>query len=152
MKSPPGGHVAIGDLVLFRFEVTNASSDLNWIANVTFAFPECCSVVFMRFDDSESSSEWAFELAGIGTSTAQYIDADGNWGEIPGDGEHGWFDVTVRVGEDCPESLDLIEWTLNGDNYGAPPHVLTGAIPISFEVVPVEETSVSALKRGFGGE
>jgi len=150
MEAPFNGKIPIGGLVEFRFEVTNLSTDLNWIANLIFEFPDCCSVLFMRFDDSQASNApWAFEYDGIGTSTARYLDADGAYGEIPGNGEHGWFMVTIRASEDCPESLGLVNWILEGDALGAEPHTINGSIPVEFLFVPVEETSFSTIKSGY---
>ena len=149
MEEPASGSAAIGDLVQFRFKVTNASTDLNGIANVQFRFPDCCEVVGMSFDDSEASNDWAFEYVGIGGFVARFEDADQGYGEIIGDGEYGWFMVDLRIHLDCSEGNELIHWLLEGDDYGAEPRDLLGQIPILLVQTPVEGSSWSAVKAGY---
>ena len=146
MEEPASQIAGIGELVTFRFKVTNASVDMNWIANIQFSFPACCTVTTMSFDDSEASNDWAFEYVGIGTNVADYLDADGGYGEIPGMGEYGWFEMAVRVGQDCPQGETFIHWRLEGDAWGAAPHDLVDLIPLGIQYVPVEEMSWSTVK------
>lgn len=145
----PVGAIGVGHAHVFRFKVTNASTDLNWIADLHFAFPACCTVTAMAWDGSAASNGdwWAFDLAGVGTSEAHYTDGDGDqWGEIPGTGEYGWFEVSVDVDAACPLGAAQIDWQLAGDGYGAEPHELAGSIPVTFDITAARDATWSRVK------
>jgi hypothetical protein len=153
MTAPTGGEAGIGTIMFFYFKVTNNSPDLNWIANVHFTFPDCCTVVSGSYDDSEADNPWDFDFSGMGSSAAHFTDGDDLlYGEIAGagvggEGEYGWFVVEVDVSGDCPEqSVDFL-WLLEGDNWGEAPHDLAGSIPMEFiDVSPAAAASWSTLK------
>ena len=145
----PQGPIGVGHTHVFRFKVTNASTDLNWIADLHFTFPACCAVAAMAWDGSAATNGdyWSFDLAGAGTSAAHYTDGDGlQWGEIPGTGEYGWFEVTVDAGAGCPLGAAQIDWQLVGDGYGGDPHVLDGSIPITFDITAARDATWTRIK------
>ncbi|MBN2171479.1 MAG: hypothetical protein JW819_09200 [Candidatus Krumholzibacteriota bacterium] len=145
----PQGLIGVGHTHVFRFKVTNASTDLNWIADLHFTFPACCTVAAMAWDGSEASNGdwWAFDQAGAGTSAAHYTDGDGElWGEIPGTGEYGWFEVTVDADAACPLGPAQIDWQLVGDGYGDEPHTLDGSLPITFDITAVRGATWTRVK------
>ena len=150
LSLPEGGQGAIGAIVHYRFRVTNASVDNNWIRNLRFTFPDCCRVLEMGWDDSAAQNDWIFRFEGIGTNVAEFLDdAYPLWGEIPPGGEYGWFDIQVRITSGCQEEQQQIDWELEGDDWGSAPHDLSGSIPIQFVLLPVAESNLSSVKAGY---
>ena len=152
LEQPAGGEVPIGEITVFRFNVTNNSPDYNSIANVIFTFPPCAEVLSGSWDDSAAGNEWIFLFNGVGTNVAAFLDGDDlftgeiNGADVYGVGEHGWFDVIVDMGVDCPHQMDAIDWLLDGDAFGSAPHTLAGSIPIHVYDTPVAGTSWSRVK------
>lgn len=138
---PPGQYV---DLSL---KITNASSDLNWIARVDLRLPACCTVVAMSYEDSTSTGNWVFEMEGLPGSNVSYVDGAGDeWGEIPG-GDFGYLNLIVHVNVTCSAGPAEIFYDLHGDGFGAEPHILLDlALPIEFSLVPAATSDWSTVK------
>ncbi|MCP4547414.1 MAG: hypothetical protein GY835_13230 [bacterium] len=156
MEYPTSSQVLVSpevQVIEFRFKVTNRSHDGNWISNLHFTFPERCWITSMSWDDSASSEDWNFNTDGINTHSAHYYQSDlGVYGEIPGwfgpdtdDCEYGWFTITVYISPGLV-ALGSITWLLEGDDYGLPPHDLSGSLPLNFYSTPAETNTFSQVK------
>jgi hypothetical protein len=148
-KVTPVGSLGLGQYVALRLEVTNASQDFNWLSRIDLRFPPCCTVVSMGYDDSPSNGNWVFDTIGVPGSEVSYLDGAGDeWGEIPA-GDHGYLDLLVHVGLDCPAS-ERLWYDLYADAFGAPPHeLLNQFISLTFDPVAVDPASWSTLKSRY---
>lgn len=148
-KAVPSGPLALGQYVELRLEVTNASTDFNWISRIDLRLPLCCTVVGMSYDDSPSNGQWVFDMFGVPGTDVSYIDGAGDeWGEIPA-GDYGYLDLLVHVGADCPSS-ERLWYDLYADGFGDAPHELLNRWTVlTFDEVAVEGTSWSTVKSRY---
>jgi len=145
----PVGALGLGQYVPLRLRVSNASPDFNWLTRIDLRLPACCTVAAMDYDDSPSNGHWIFDMFGVPGSEVAYVDGAGDeWGEIPA-GDFGYLDLLVHVGADCPSAARLW-YDLYGDSFGAEPRVLLNQfIMLTFDEVPAEAMSWSAVKSRY---
>ncbi len=114
-----------------HLSVTNGSPDDEWIIDVALDFPPGVNV--------------------LGASNMTTSNATLGWNGATGDGaEVGWNGDYIYVGFTGQATITIVAeqglgelalpWTLQGDNYGAPPHSLAGTItlPSLAETIRVE--------------
>ncbi len=130
------GQYAPGGTMNIDFFLQNASSDAEWIDGATIDFPAGCVV--------NSSTNFV-----VTTSTTKYLTTDGATGDgalvtwYDADGGYGNIYSTEAAIASVNISFDAgltgnitCDYTISGDDYGNPPHDISGSCVIS-EVDPL---------------
>ena len=137
------GSISPGETYTFTFGVYNASTDAEWITDVTITFPDlwvvdAASMSYVPIVPDPIRPSW--DMVVPEGPTAMWLDNDGGYGELYG-GEYTTVSVDVTVGADYGIP---IFWCLEGDIWGDPPHDVCGCI--NFEISPVGEASWTSIK------
>jgi hypothetical protein len=111
-----------------RFAITNTSSDYECIKGASIGFPSAVEVGGSTDFLVVGSTRKLLTDAASGNGAEVTWSAPGYWGEIY-PGEIAEAAVTITVPPDFLEEIE-IDWQLNGDGWGEPPHVLYGGISI----------------------
>lgn len=111
------------------FQVSNTSSDVEWLDRVQLTFPTNWTVACATQDAADSGGNAISFTCTIAGTTASYTDNDGGYGEIYGN--QTWnFCVTVSAPTSATGAQTL-NWTLSGDGYGSTPHDISGSTSLS---------------------
>jgi len=133
-----------GGTYTFRFYVENWSEDYEYISDIIITFPDgyVLDPASIGWEEgpywSYSSGNWNMSVDG---TVASWLDADGGYGELD-DYEDCYVFVDATLPSDGPR--DAIDWLLVGDQWGDPPHEVSGSIDLT--VTPVEADSWGAIK------
>ena len=138
-----------GEYYVADFYVFNGSEDAEWIVEVWFLFPECFHVTGGSFTpDPGVAGSWDFQFDTFGSpdNGALFYDANGGNGEIWGE-EGGLFHVYLTIPTGCNCRPDEVEWYMEGDTWGGPPHWMDGSIDIRIcDETAVKESDWSVIK------
>ena len=110
------------------FLVWNDSTDAEWLNEIKLAFPMGWIVNDMWDLAGPNDGGYHYwDIIGINTNVATWLDGDGGDGEQEGQSDH-YFCVDVNVPGSTSGDQTVI-WTLKGDEYGGvPPHTATGSL------------------------
>ncbi|MFH1845330.1 MAG: C25 family cysteine peptidase, partial [bacterium] len=117
-----------GTTVDLVFSVYNASSDLEWLTDVTIDFPAGVTVNSSTAFIGGSSPMNSDNATGDGVLVSWHGTSSG-WGVIHG-GETATSTVNVSYGGGLAGDIDF-DWFLQGDIYGSTPHDLAGTITLT---------------------
>lgn len=130
-----------GETTDWIFTVYNASTDMEWLTDVSISFPMGVTV--------NSSTDFiggsGGPLVSDGTTgngvTVHWYDDDGGWGNIHGD-ETAEAEVNVSIsnGFNAPVNMD---YHIIGDHYGAQPHEVFGNMILNPTNEPISWISLS---------
>jgi hypothetical protein len=129
----------------WTFTVTNASTDTEWLKHVYITFPtgvvvnSCTNLV-----GGDGGEMVPTPTSGNGITVDWFGESSSGWGLIQGNNDSAvaTVNVTIPAGMSAPIQL---AYQLNGDVYGAEPHVLTGSISLTASVPPVQWFSAAPL-------
>jgi hypothetical protein len=118
-----------GTTVDLVFTVFNASSDYEWLTDVSLDFPAGMSVnSATAFVGGSSPMPWNGETGDGALTTWHGVDSS-NWGVIHG-GESASATLSVTFAPSLTGSHD-VAWTIQGDDYGSAPHSLSGTVTLT---------------------
>ena len=106
--------------------ISNLTPDYEWIKKATVDFPPCVTVHSSSDFVVVGESRSILTDSTTGEGAEITWNSSGAWGEIH-QNEIALASVNVSVGEACLDTI-RIEWSLQGDGWGDPPHVLYGEI------------------------
>ena len=119
-----------GTTVSLGFTVYNASSDLEWLTDITIDFPSGVTVNSSTPFSGGSGGDMASNGAtGNGVMVSWHGEDSSGWGLIYG-GETATASVNVTFDGGLGGDVDL-DYTLQGDNYGSTPHSLSGTMTLT---------------------
>lgn len=138
------------DVETLCFEVYNASTDFEWLTDVTISLPTCMTILDTPPASATVLNGVPFnvipDFIGYGTSVARWTGYDNYFfGFMPG-GCIAQFCITVSINCAC-DNVYPIQWDLVGDGIGGTPHALNGNL--DFTVLcstPTEESDWSDIK------
>ncbi len=126
------------------FTASNASTDTEWLTDVIITFPASVTVnSATSFVGGSGGDLTPDNTSGTGITITWHGVTSSNYGLIQG-GESAVATVNVSVTAGTTTALDL-NYTLNGDIWGAEPHTLSGVISLAASVPPVEWFSADPL-------
>jgi len=127
-----------------EFLITNNSPDTQWTMDVTFTFPECFEITGGYYTDSGSQLDALYTFTYNG-NVVIFVDGDGGYGEIYGNGDTCNFFVEVIPHCDCGEYS--IHWHQQGDDWGDPPFFVEGDVLINVcDMTATQESSWTSVK------
>ena len=140
---------AAGSTMDIDFLMFNASPDVEWVAGAAITFPTGVTVNsatdFIEQADPTNYLNWQGET-GDGIATTWYYDE--TYGIY--DGEYA--DATVNLTFDGSLSGDLyVDYVIDGDEWGDPPHQVTGQIILSEGGGTPEWLSIDVTSGSLGG-
>ncbi len=140
---------AAGSTMDINFLMFNASPDVEWVAGASITFPTGVTVNsatdFVEQADPSNYLNWQGET-GDGIATTWYY--DDTYGIY--DGEYA--DAAVNLTFDGSLSGDLyLDYVLDGDAWGDPPHQVTGQIILSEGGGTPEWLSIDVASGSLGG-
>ena len=140
---PPMGY--INETQVVELYVYNASDDAEWISNVIFTWPGCVDVLDGWYDYTGPNGGFLMTFEAV-ESQARFMDGDGGYGEIYGEDACTFF-VEVFLTDVCIPTTQIINYELNGDIWGDPPHDIYGTIewPVDYAVA-TDDATWSAVK------
>jgi subtilisin family serine protease len=132
------------------FTVYNGSDDTEWLKDLYLTFPAGVVVNSVSNFVGGTGGELVPDLTtGSGITINWHGETSGGWGFIQGnESAVATVNVTIAAGNSTPISLD---YQLNGDVYGAEPHILTGAIILPPSTPPITWYSASPLSGTIAG-
>lgn len=111
------------------FTVTNGSTDLEWLTDITLDFPAGFSVTSStNFVGGSAPMPTAGQTGNGATVTWHGTDSSG-WGLIQGS-QNATASVTFAADAAASGTLDIL-WTVTGDQYGSAPHDLGGSLAVT---------------------
>lgn len=140
---------AANSTVDWVFTVYNASTDYEWLKNISISFP--AGVVVNSVSNFEGGTGGALvpnTNSGNGISVL-WSGSDGGWGVIRG-GESAVATINVSIQGDFVGSLNLA-YQIDGDIYGAMPHSLNGNIALEPASLSLDWLSVSPISGSVSG-
>ena len=135
--------IGASEIYTFEFWVQNESSDAEWITDVEISFPDGFTLYPETMGFAEIATgrpSWDMYVPPV-DHTAIWEDNDTGYGEIYStEGTLIWIDCMT------PDQFytDCIYWTIDGDEYGDPPHSVCGCI--DFVITAVESVTWGAIK------
>lgn len=129
-----------GTTVDWTFTVYNASTDTEWLKDIYITFPAGITVNSVGNFTGGSADMIPNQTNGNGITVQWHGETTSGWGVIQG-GQTGVavVNVTIPAGFGGPIALPF---QLDGDVYGAEPHMLTGELSIAQGTPPIEWFSV----------
>ncbi len=124
-------HFEPGQVVTWNFSITNNSIDDEWIEGAMIDFPDGVNIVSVTdfIGGSGGPLEWD-GVSGDGVEINWFGETQNGYGRLR-DGETAYCDIEVEINQGFTGEL-MMEWRINGDGYGAPPHDLFGEIVLDF--------------------
>jgi hypothetical protein len=129
----------------WTFTVTNASTDTEWLKDLYLTFPVGVTVnSAANFVGGDGGDMTPDITSGSGITIHWHGETSNGYGVVYGNNDTAT--ATVNVSSAAGLSSDLsLDYTLNGDVYGADPHTLTDTITLPASIPPVQWFSAAPL-------
>ena len=137
-----------GEEQQWRFIVHNGSSSNEWVKNVWLTLPPGVSVVSATnaYGGTGGYMEWDGTTGDDVTMNWNGEELNG-WGVLR-DGETAVWNVVVQIGENFASDIQ-VNWEVEGDGYGNPPHSVIGELNFNFPIQWINlNTSYGTLEPG----
>jgi len=122
------GYIPGGTLTMC-FVAANGSPDIEWATQVGLQFPDDWTLACAWQDANDSYGHPVAFTCSAFSNTVSYDDSDGEGGEIYDGATWGFcLDVTAPA---AASGVQPVQWQITGDQYGSPPHTVTGTLQIN---------------------
>jgi len=127
--TPSPSQFTPGETTTYTLTVFNASTDAEWLDEITLDFPPGVSV--LNSTDFVGGSDGPLVTNGATGDGAflEWTDQNGSWGNIH-EQETATADVTLQFTPDLWTDLN-VPFTISGDVYGDEPHDIAGTVPFT---------------------
>ncbi len=121
-------HFAPGETSTITLDLWNNSGDWEWVLFVDVTFPAGVTIN----SATDFTNAWDPGIAYVG-ATGQTA----SWGDGGGYLDYGWSNADINLTFDAGLTGDLVcDWLIHGDEYGSPPHEVTGTFDLPLFVDP----------------
>jgi len=132
-----------GTTLDWTFTVTNASTDDEWLKDVYITFPTGVTVNSATNFVGGSNGDMTPDITSGNGITIHWNGVSGGWGVVIG-GESASATVNLSISGTFGGNL-VLPFQIDGDIYGAEPHVLTGEITLVSLWTPLDWFDVSPV-------
>jgi agmatine/peptidylarginine deiminase len=139
-----------GETATWTFTVFNGSTDSEWLTDVYIDFPTGVTVnSATNFIGGSGGAMIWDNSTGNGVNVHWHGVDSSNWGVVHGN-ESATATVNVNISSSFIGDIAL-SWTIEGDDYGSPPHTLSGEITITSLGEPITWISLNTTEGQIAG-
>ncbi len=124
-------HFEPGQNVVWTFSVSNLSLDNEWVLGAMINFPTGVEIISVSdfIGGTGGPLEWD-GVSGNGVEVNWYGATPSGYGRLR-HGETAYSEVEVQINQGFTGQLEM-EWRINGDGYGQPPHDIFGEMVLDY--------------------